>query len=177
MYSAAPQIHVRASDPRGAMTYPETVGNVVVDELPMDRISPERRSWNMSRIRGRDTGPERIVRSMLHRLGLRFSLRCEGLPGKPDIVLPARRTVVFVHGCFWHQHGNCQFAVMPKTRPEFWAKKLGRNVERDHENVRALRSLGWAVLTVWECELVDPAGLRRRLIRRFGITEGSGVPA
>lgn len=117
----------------------------------------------MSCIRGRDTGPERVVRSLLHRLGLRFSLRRKGLPGKPDIVLPARRTVVFVHGCFWHQHPVSPLAVMPQTRPEFWAEKLGRNVVRDRENERALRSLGWTVVTVWECELEDQAKITHRL--------------
>ena len=131
----------------------------------------------MSRIRGRNTGPERLVRSLLHRLGLRFSLRRKGLPGKPDIVLPARSTVVFVHGCFWHQHPACRLAVMPQTRPEFWAEKLGRNVVRDRENERALRSLGWRVVTVWECELEDQARITRRLGRLFGIAKGSGAAA
>lgn len=131
----------------------------------------------MSRIRGRDTGPERLVRSLLHRLGLRFSLRRKGLPGKPDIVLPARSTVVFVHGCFWHQHPSCRLAVMPQTRPEFWAEKLGRNVVRDRENERSLRSLGWRVVTVWECELEDQAKITRRLGRLFGVARGSGAAA
>jgi len=143
----------------------------------MDRISPEHRSWNMSRIRGRDTEPERVVRSLLHRLGLRFSLRRKGLPGKPDIVLPARSTVVFVHGCFWHQHPACRLAVMPQTRPEFWAAKLGRNVVRDHENERALRRLDWRVVTVWECELENPEKITRRLRRLFGIGKGPGAAA
>jgi len=129
----------------------------------------------MSRIRGRDTGPERAVRSLLHRLGLRFSLRRKGLPGKPDIVLPARRTVVLVHGCFWHQHPECRLAVMPQTRPEFWAEKLSRNVVRDSENERALRCLGWRVVTVWECELEDRKQITRRLVRLFGIAKGSGA--
>src|SRR5262245_21964738 len=129
----------------------------------MDRISPERRSWNMSRIRGRDTTPERIVRSLLHRLGLRFSLRRRGMLGKPDVVLPARATVVFVHGCFWHQHRGCKLAVMPLTRTEFWRKKLRRNVERDGENELALRHLGWRVVTVWECELENQEKVAKRL--------------
>jgi len=131
----------------------------------------------MSRIHGRDTGPERVVRSLLHRLGLRFSLRRKGLPGKPDIVLPGRGTVVFVHGCFWHQHPACRLAVMPQTRPEFWAEKLSRNVVRDRENERALRTLGWRVVTVWECELEDQARVTRRLGRLFGIAKGPGAPS
>lgn len=136
----------------------------------MDRISPEHRSWNMSRIRGRDTTPERTVRSLLHGLGLRFSLHKRDLPGKPDVVLPARGTVVFVHGCFWHQHPGCKLAVMPGTRTEFWKEKLGRNVGRDAENERALRRLGWRVVTVWECELAKQEKVRSRLARLFGIT-------
>ncbi|MGA3133575.1 MAG: very short patch repair endonuclease [Terracidiphilus sp.] len=97
----------------------------------MDRLTPQRRSWNMSRIRGTDTGPEKCVRSLLHQLGFRFSLRRRELPGRPDIVLPKWGIAIFVHGCFWHQHKGCSNAVMPKTRPEFWANKLGGNVTRD----------------------------------------------
>lgn len=132
-----------------------------------DKLTPERRSWNMSRIRGRDTGPERRVRSMLHRLGFRFTLRRKGLPGKPDIVMPARRTVVFVHGCFWHQHVGCQNAVLPKTRAEFWTAKLTGNTRRDRLNSAALRRLGWRVLVIWECELESEAKLERKLFREL----------
>jgi len=127
----------------------------------------------MSRIRGRDTAPERTVRSMLHRLGLRFSLRRKELPGKPDIVLPARGAVVFVHGCFWHQHVGCRHAVMPKTRETFWSEKLQRNVARDGENARALRRSGWRVVTVWECELADEERVARRLGRLLGAVKGT----
>ncbi len=101
----------------------------------MDRISPERRSWNMSQIRSRDTAPEKRVRSLLHRLGFRFSLRRNDLPGKPDIVLAARRTVVFVHGCFWHQHEGCSNATMPKARRVFWEAKLKGNELPDEQSV------------------------------------------
>jgi DNA mismatch endonuclease (patch repair protein) len=132
-----------------------------------DRLTPERRSWNMSRIRGRDTGPEKRVRSLLHRLGFRFTLRRKGLPGKPDVVLPARRTVIFVHGCFWHQHAGCQNAVQPKTRAEFWLAKLTGNTDRDRFNSAALRRLGWRVLVVWECELANEAKLERKLFREL----------
>ena len=141
--------------------------------LFMDRLNPERRSWNMSRIRGRDTAPERAVRSILHRLGMRFSLRHRELPGKPDIVLPARGAVVFVHGCFWHQHSGCRLAVMPQTRQAFWMEKLERNVARDGKNARALRRLGWRVVTVWECELADVERVARRLRRLLGATKGT----
>jgi len=109
----------------------------------------------MGRIRGRDTLPEKRVRSLLHRLGFRFSLNRKDLPGKPDIVLPARRAVVFVHGCFWHQHQGCKNATMPSTRRPFWEAKLSGNAARDQRNGEALRSLGWKVMTVWECELAD----------------------
>jgi DNA mismatch endonuclease (patch repair protein) len=129
----------------------------------MDRLTPQRRSWNMSRIRGSDTGPEKRVRSLLHRLGFRFSLRRRELPGRPDIVLPKRRTAIFVHGCFWHQHTGCGNAVIPKTRTEFWNSKLRGNVKRDQIVIRALRQLGWRVLIVWECELEKADKLERKL--------------
>lgn len=132
-----------------------------------DRLTPERRSWNMSRIRGRDTGPEKRVRSILHGLGFRFTLRRKGLPGKPDIVMPSRSTVIFVHGCFWHRHVGCQNAVLPKTRPEFWVAKLTGNAERDRLNSTALLRLGWRVLVVWECELANEARLGRKLFREL----------
>ncbi len=129
-----------------------------------DRITPERRSWNMSRIRGRNTGPELQVRSLLHRLGYRFSLTRTDLPGKPDIVLPRWRTIIFVHGCFWHRHKRCSNSVLPKTRPEFWVAKLESNVERDRTNAAALRKLGWRVLVVGECEREDETRLTRRIL-------------
>jgi len=133
----------------------------------MDRLTPEHRSWNMSRIRGRDTVPEKRVRSLLHRLGFRFSPMRSGLPGKPDIVLPARNAVVFVHGCFWHQHDGCRNASMPSTRESFWAAKLHGNVARDKVVAKQLRSLGWRVLTVWECELKQEELLGQRLRRQL----------
>ena len=119
----------------------------------------------MSRIRGRNTGPELRVRSIVHRLGFRFSLQRTDLPGKPDITLPRLRTVIFVHGCFWHRHGNCSNSVVPKTRREFWVGKLNSNVSRDRRNTVALRALGWRVLVVWECELENETKLRRRIMK------------
>jgi len=118
-----------------------------------DTISAERRSWNMSRIRGRDTGPELRLRSLLHRAGFRFRLHAKDLPGKPDIVLPKYHTVIFVHGCFWHRHEGCRYATTPSTRAEFWQAKFDGNVERDNRNRAALEAAGWTVMTVWECEL------------------------
>jgi len=125
----------------------------------MDRISREHRSWNMSRIRGRDTKPEKAVRSLLHRMGYRFRLHGRDLPGRPDIVLPKHRTVIFVHGCFWHRHRGCKYAYTPKSRVGFWAKKFRANRLRDRRNEISLRERGWNVLVVWECELEDPEAL------------------
>ena len=138
-----------------------------------DRLTPERRSWNMSRIRGRNTIPEQRVRSLLHRLGFRFSLHRKDLPGKPDIVLPARHAVVFVHGCFWHQHPGCANASMPTARRSFWQQKLGGNVFRDKVVQERLRSLGWEVLTVWECELRDEEKLA--LWMKDGLVHAAGA--
>jgi DNA mismatch endonuclease (patch repair protein) len=106
----------------------------------------------MSRIRGRNTKPELLLRRGLHARGLRFRLHRRDLPGRPDLVFPRFRTVVFVHGCFWHGHG-CHLFTMPATRPDFWKDKIGRNAERDGRAVAALRADGWRVLTVWECAL------------------------
>lgn len=132
----------------------------------LDRLTPEQRSWNMSRIRSADTKPERVVRQLITGMGLRYRLQRRDLPGKPDLVFGPRRTVLFVHGCFWHQHpGGCKAARMPKGNREFWETKLQRNVLRDQENAKALRQLGWRVLTVWECETKQPEKLQRRLAR------------
>ena len=117
----------------------------------------------MSRIRGIDTAPEKRVRSALHRLGFRFSLRRRDLPGKPDIVMPRHMTAIFVHGCFWHRHTGCHNSVLPKTRPDFWQRKLNGNVTRDKKKAAALKQLGWRVVTVWECETEDDQSLSQRL--------------
>lgn len=134
----------------------------------MDIFDEKKRSAIMARVRSRDTRPELIVRSYLHQNGLRFRLAPAGLPGSPDIVLPVRRTVVFVHGCFWHRHEGCSRATMPKTRRGFWAEKFDRNVARDADAAAALRRLGWHVFVVWECETRDERRLKRlvALIRR-----------
>lgn len=121
----------------------------------MDRITEKHRSWNMSRIKSKDTKPELIVRSLLHRMGYRFRLHRKDLPGKPDIVLPKYKTVVFVHGCFWHRHPNCKYAYTPKSRQEFWKKKFRDNVKRYRAIAKELRNSGWKVLVVWECQLRD----------------------
>lgn len=132
-----------------------------------DRLSPEVRSRLMSRIRSRDTGPERAVRSILHGLGFRFRLHRRDLPGTPDIVLPGRGMVVFVHGCFWHGH-RCKVGKMPKSRIDYWGPKIEANQARDRRKSAKLRRLGWSVVTVYECELKQPERLAARLLKRIG---------
>lgn len=131
----------------------------------MDRLSKEHRSWNMSRIRGKDTSPEKTVRSLLHRLGYRFRLHCKDLPGQPDIVLPRFQAVIFVHGCYWHRHRGCRYAYTPKTRIEFWQRKFDENVERDELTLKSLRKIDWRVFVVWECQISNEKTLAKRLIR------------
>jgi DNA mismatch endonuclease (patch repair protein) len=129
-----------------------------------DQFSTEERSAIMRRVRSVNTVPELRVRQMVHRLGFRFRLHRQALPGKPDIVLAGRKKVVFVHGCYWHQH-SCDGAKRPATNRRYWNRKLDKNVERDKKNVRLLRQQGWRVLTVWECELRKPERLQRRLLQ------------
>lgn len=128
-----------------------------------DRITPDQRRNLMRRVRGRDTAPERRVRSLLHAWGYRFRLHRKDLPGRPDIVLPRHRKVVFVHGCFWHGHEHCRRAGRPTSNTEFWSPKLDRNRERDRRNLEDLARLGWRAFVVWECRLRDPAGLEAEL--------------
>lgn len=128
-----------------------------------DVLTPEQRRYNMSQIRNRNTKPEMVVRSMVHRLGYRYRLHRKDLPGKPDLVFPSRRKVIFVHGCFFHMH-DCRYGrVVPKTNHDFWQAKRLSNVERDQRNVEALELAGWRVLEVWECETKQPAGLPEKL--------------
>lgn len=121
----------------------------------MDVLTTEQRRLNMSRIRGKDTKPEMLLRRGLHAVGLRFRLHAARLPGKPDMVFPKYRAVILVHGCFWHGH-DCPLFRMPATRPEFWAKKISGNRERDVRTAKALQRAGWRLLTVWECSLKGP---------------------
>ena len=129
----------------------------------IDIVSKEQRSRNMSRIRGRDTRPELVVRRIAHRMGFRFRLYRKDLPGTPDLIFPKHRLAVFVHGCYWHRHNGCRFAYSPKSRVEFWTKKFEQNVERDSRNQTALRDLGWRVLVIWECETRDYGIVEDRL--------------
>jgi len=119
----------------------------------MDIWSKEKRSYVMSRIRSRDTAPELKVRSILHRMGFRFRLHVKNLPGRPDIVFPKYKKVIFVHGCFWHLHNGCRDGTIPKTNHKKWKKKLESNVERDKKHVDELKKKGWDVLILWECEI------------------------
>jgi len=135
-----------------------------------DRLTPEQRSWNMSRIRSTNTKPEITVRRLLYSMGQRFRLHGAALPGKPDIVLTPRGLVIFVHGCFWHQHPGCREATMPTANRAFWQAKLECNAARDARHRKALRQLGWFSAVIWECETKDPAKLTRRLeqiLRRY----------
>ena len=129
----------------------------------MDIVTPERRSEIMARIQGRDTVPEVVGRRTAHRLGFRFRLYRKDLPGRPDLVFPRYKAVVFVHGCFWHRHDGCRFAYTPRSRVQFWTDKFRQNVARDRRTEDALRSLGWRVLVIWECETRDDAVVAHRL--------------
>lgn len=118
-----------------------------------DTLTIAERSRLMAKIKGKNTAPERAVRSLLHRAGYRFRIHVRALPGTPDVVLPKYRAVVFVHGCFWHRHRNCKIATMPHTHKKFWSEKFARNVSNDARHRRKLRRLGWKVVTVWSCQL------------------------
>ena len=111
------------------------------------------RSFNISRIKGKNTKPEMLVRRFLHGQGFRYRLHDKKLPGKPDIVLPKYKTVIFVHGCFWHGHKGCKYYVVPKTRTEWWVDKINGNIANDEKAIAGLKELGWKVINVWECEL------------------------
>ncbi|WP_153111197.1 very short patch repair endonuclease [Propionivibrio limicola] len=137
----------------------------------VDVVDEETRSRMMAGIRGKDTKPELLVRRYLHGRGLRFRLHVANLPGKPDMVFPKYRTVVFVHGCFWHRHRDCKYATTPATRSDFWANKFRENLNRDQYQFNALRELGWKVLVVWECELREGTS---RLTRLFSEITGRG---
>ncbi|UVL54530.1 very short patch repair endonuclease [Pseudomonas sp. B21-035] len=124
-------------------------------------------SDRMRLIKREHTQPELVVRRLLHRMGLRFRLHSKFLPGSPDVVLPKRRTVVFVHGCYWHRHPGCRYASTPKIRQDFWLPKFASNVERDNRKAEQLRDLGWRVVVVWECETKDLMSLDARLRKVF----------
>lgn len=130
----------------------------------MDIFSKGTRSRIMSRISGKNTKPEILVRSLLHRMGYRFRIHKKNLPGKPDICLPKHKKIIFVHGCFWHGHKNCPRAKRPTTNVEFWNKKIDGTIERDKENIKGLKELGWQTLTIWTCEIKNQDALKNKLI-------------
>lgn len=130
----------------------------------MDVMPPEARSALMSRIRGKDTRPELLIRRGLHALGFRYRLHRTDLPGTPDIILPKHRAVVFVHGCFWHGHEGCPAFRLPGSRPEFWKSKIERNAARDERDRKALLAMDWRVMTVWECALRGPNRLGLEIV-------------
>lgn len=133
----------------------------------MDRLSPQHRSWLMSRVKGRNTTPERAVRSIIHRNGFRFRLHRLDLPGKPDIVFGPRRKIVFVHGCFWHGH-DCGKGRLPKSNAAFWKAKVAANRKRDAKHIRDLKSAGWRILVIWQCQLKNPLALEKRIVDFLG---------
>jgi len=133
----------------------------------MDTVSKEVRSRNMSAIRSKNTNPETVVRSLLFALGYRYRLHRKDLPGKPDIILKKHNTVIFVHGCFWHQHKECKRANIPKSNKKYWIPKLERNAERDKINKRELNKLGWNVITIWECETKDSGKITAELKKKL----------
>jgi DNA mismatch endonuclease, patch repair protein len=128
-----------------------------------DVHSKKVRSYNMSRIRSKDTRPEILVRKFLHSKGFRFKLHDKTLPGKPDIVLPKYKTVIFVHGCFWHGHKGCKYFVVPKTKTEWWLEKINSNILRDKKAYLLLKKAGWKIINIWECKL-KPQKLQRTFI-------------
>lgn len=128
-----------------------------------DIVDVQRRSELMAGIRGQNTAPELAVRRIAHAMGLRFRLHRKNLPGRPDLVFPRHRLAVFVHGCFWHQHQECRFAHIPKSRVSFWKDKFAANIARDQRNIAALHSLGWRVLVIWECEVANKRLVQDRI--------------
>ncbi len=130
----------------------------------MDRISISQRSGNMRKIRGKNTSPEMAVRRLIRASGFGYRLHGKALPGKPDLVFKGRKKVVFIHGCFWHQHSNCRIAHIPKTNQEYWVPKLRKTLERDINHLQQLDSLGWKVLVIWECETKATDLLRAKLV-------------
>ena len=138
----------------------------------MDIVDPARRSRMMASIRSKDTRPEMTVRRAAHALGYRFRIHRAGLPGRPDLVFPGRRMVIFVHGCYWHRHEGCPYATTPKSNVGFWLEKFERNVARDRKVMAELVELGWNPLVIWECETHDAEVLKERIISHLGPTRG-----
>jgi DNA mismatch endonuclease, patch repair protein len=137
-----------------------------------DIMTREQRSERMSRVRNKNSRAEKLVRSVLHGLGYRFRLHVAGLPGSPDIVLPKHRTVILVHGCYWHRHGVCRQLTIPASNPAFWRKKFAENKRRDQRTMRALQKLGWRVLVIWECQAKNVEKIRDKVQKHLSSTKG-----
>lgn len=134
----------------------------------VDHVDSAKRSLIMAAVHSKHTKPEVVVRKIVYGLGYRYRLHAKNLPGRPDLVFPGKRKAIFVHGCFWHRHTGCRYATSPKTRVQFWESKFQTNVDRDRRNVSDLESLGWKVLTVWQCELKKLGTLTERLNEFLG---------
>lgn len=143
----------------------------LLNEKNNDHLSPEQRSRNMSKIKQKDTKPEKLLRKAIHRAGFRFRKNVKNLPGKPDIVLPKYKTVIFVHGCFWHRHDCKRGHSIPSNRKKFWIEKFRKNVERDAEKQKLLKEEGWKVIVIWECELKDMDKVLSKLKKELKKTE------
>ena len=135
----------------------------------------EQRSRNMSAIKSKNTKPEIKVRKILHSMGYRFRLHRKDLPGSPDIVLPKYKTVIFVHGCFWHRHANCKYASTPKTRKEFWESKFKANVKRDKEIQEKIQNIGWQPVVIWECEVKNKDFFTKKFVRKLVMTNNANL--
>lgn len=131
----------------------------------MDHLTTEKRSWNMGRIKSKNTKPEVQVRSFLHVNGFRFRLNSKTLPGKPDIVLKKYNTVIFIHGCFWHRHKGCKRCSTPKSNEQYWLNKFERNIFRDKNNTKQLKKLGYQVLIIWECQVENQKILKKLILK------------
>lgn len=127
----------------------------------VDKFTKEQRSYCMSRIKAKDTKPELAVRKALTQLGFRYRLHVSKLPGKPDMVIAKKKLIIFINGCFWHQHKGCKLQSMPKSNPAYWRKKLDSNVARQNEDIKILRKLGWKVIIIWECQAMNEKTLKK----------------
>ena len=163
-------LHGKPCGTSGDVHFPQAadLSNKIRCSYMTDRITKDHRSWNMSRIQSENTRPERHMRSLLYQAGYRFRINDSRLPGSPDIVLKKYRTVIFVHGCYWHRHENCPQTFVPNSRRKFWLDKFAQNVKRDKIKADALIAQKWRVIVVWECELKgDPLGVMKRVIRKL----------
>ena len=140
---------------------------------PMDNLSKQERSQRMSRIRSVDTGPEMVVRRLVHGTGFRYRLHARNLPGTPDMVFPRLGKIIFVHGCFWHAHKGCRNATLPSSNTDYWHRKIDRNRRRDKRVREALRKIGWRTAVIWECKLRDADSVAGRLLKLASMSGGS----